>query len=352
MHLRGPVIGSAVALLVAAGTGGAAGATDAAPSHVPSSYQVHKQFADQPHVAAHVNPHLVNPWGLAQPPLGPVWVADNGTDVASLYTTNVTIPLTVSIPQGAPTGQVYNPTSGFRVTTSRGPKPALFIYSSEAGVISGWSAASGTSAALVTQVDGADFKGLAISTMGGPARVYAADFHNGTVDVWDSSWHSVPASFTDPNVPAGFAPFGIQAVGDRILVSYAKQDGDRKDDVPGAGNGYLDLFDRNGMLLHRVVSRGPLNSPWGIDIAPAQFGRFSGALLVGNFGDGLIHAFSPTTGALLGTLRDARGHAVVLDGLWGLLNGNGISAPRNAVIFSAGPDGESHGLLGFLTANR
>jgi uncharacterized protein (TIGR03118 family) len=356
MHLRPPVLGSAVALIVAATVGGTVGAVSAQaapqqPALPGNSYLVHNQFADQPGVAAHQDSALVNPWGLAQAPFGPLWVADNGTDVSTLYTPNFKWPLTVTIPGGAPTGQVYNPTFGFRVSTPRGQKPALFIYSSEAGVISGWSAASGTMAVQASKNDGAIYKGLAISTTGGPARIYATDFHNGRVATWDSSWNPVNALFRDPHLPARYAPFGIQALGNNILVSYAKQDADREDDVPGMGHGYLDLFNRNGVFLHRVASKGPLNSPWGIDVAPANFGAFSGDVLVGNFGNGLIHAYSPTTGAFLGTLKDKDGHPIILDGLWGLLNGNGLSAPKNAVLFSAGPVKESHGLLGFLTAN-
>jgi uncharacterized protein (TIGR03118 family) len=354
MHLRPPVLGSAIALLAAATVGGTistVGVAGAAPAHPSNSYQVHKQFSDRAHAAAHRDRSLVNAWGIAQSPSSPLWVADNGTNVATLYMTDSKVPLTVSIPGGAPTGQVFNPTSGFRVPTPQGRMPALFILDSEAGVISAWSQASGTMAKQVTKVHDAVFKGLAISTTGGPTRIYATDFHHGVVDVWNSSWDMVPGGFKDPHLPAGYAPFGIQAVGNKILVSYAKQDADRHDDVPGAGHGFLDLYDRNGMFLQRVVSRGPLDSPWGIDVAPAGFGAFSGDLLVGNFGNGLINAFSPTTGAFLGTLKNAGGQPVILDGLWGLLNGNGIFAPKNAVIFSAGPVGESHGLLGFLTAN-
>jgi uncharacterized protein (TIGR03118 family) len=301
-------------------------------------------------MAAHVDPSLVNPWGLAQVPGGPLWVANNGSGTATLYTTNFKLPLTVTIPGGAPTGQVFNPTSGFRVSTPRGNKPALFIYSSETGVISGWSSASGTMAKQVSKNAGAIYKGLAISTTGGPARVYATDFRNGRVDTWNSSWDPQTALFRDPHLPAGFAPFGIQVVGNRILVSYAKQDATRTNNVPGMGSGYVDLYDRDGVFLARVASKGQLNSPWGMDIAPSNFGAFSGDLLVGNFGNGIVNAFSPLTGRFLGTLQDGHGNPVVLDGLWGLVNGNGLSAPKNAVIFSSGPSGETHGLLGYLTA--
>jgi uncharacterized protein (TIGR03118 family) len=236
------------------------------------------------------------------------------------------------------------------VSTPRGNKPALFIYSSETGVISGWSSASGTMAKQVSKNAGAIYKGLAISTTGGPARVYATDFRNGRVDTWNSSWDPQTALFRDPHLPAGFAPFGIQVVGNRILVSYAKQDATRTNNVPGMGSGYVDLYDRDGVFLARVASKGQLNSPWGMDIAPSNFGAFSGDLLVGNFGNGIVNAFSPLTGRFLGTLQDGHGNPVVLDGLWGLVNGNGLSAPKNAVIFSSGPSGETHGLLGYLTA--
>ncbi|TMB49217.1 MAG: TIGR03118 family protein, partial [Deltaproteobacteria bacterium] len=252
-----------------------------------SAYVQHDLVSDGFLPADHVDPNLVNAWGLTAQPASPWWVADNGTDVSTIYTADGTPrPLVVSVPN-APTGAVSNTGSSFVV----GSGPALFLFATEEGKILGWNAALGTTAQVAVDRSGDDaiFKGLAIAG----DRLYATDFHNGQVDVFDGSFGQVdmPGAFVDPSIPPGFAPFGIQNVGGDIFVTYAKQDADREDDVAGPGLGFVDEFDTSGTFLGRVATRGQLNSPWGLAMAPAAFGRFGGDLLVGNFGDGRITAF-------------------------------------------------------------
>jgi uncharacterized protein (TIGR03118 family) len=332
--------------------------------HHGHDLRVHQRnlVADQPGHAELTDPNLVNAWGLAFGPSTPAWVADNGTDVSTLYrgatamTPAVTrVPLVVSIPQGAPTGVAFNGGSGFVVHSGPASGPALFLFSSEAGVISGWNsnvpAAGSTAAQVAATVPGAIFKGLAIAdTKDGP-RLYATDFHNARVDVWNDMFAPAgkPGGFTDPHIPKGYAPFGIQTIGHRLVVTYAKQDPAAEDDVHGPGFGFVDLYNTSGKLLRRLVSRGPLNAPWGIALAPRHFGGASGDLLIGNFGDGRIHAFNPNNGRFLGALRE-HGRKLAIDGLWALEFGNGVIGNRNTLLFTAGPDDESHGLFGALTA--
>jgi uncharacterized protein (TIGR03118 family) len=197
---------------------------------------------------------------------------------------------------------------------------------------------------------GAVYKGLAISTVNRP-RLYAADFSAGTVDVYNGIFRRVitMGNFADAQLPAGFAPFNVAVLGDKIYVAYAKQDSEHTDEVAGPGIGRVDVFSLNGTLLARATDHSALNAPWGLAIAPTGFGSFSGDLLVGNFGDGRIHVYDPTDLSFIGTLRDAKQHPIKIDGLWALLPGNGVEAGTDEVIFSAGPDDEQHGLLGTLS---
>jgi uncharacterized protein (TIGR03118 family) len=299
-----------------------------------------------------VDPDLVNPWGLAFNPTGPLWVADNGTGVSTVYSaTGQPVPLVVNVPvadggtpPSAPTGLVFNATA----TTFMGDK---FIFSTANGTISGWQ--TGTAATL--RVDNSPtstvYKGLALTTVNNVARLYATDFHNAKIDVFDQTYAKVTPTggFTDANIPTGFAPFGIQAVGAVVWVTYAKQDATKTVDVAGAGNGYVDVFDFDGNLTRRAISQGALDAPWGIAIAPADFGAFSNALLVGNFGDGHINAYNAATGTLLGAALDLNGVPLAIDGLWSLVFGNDTNgAPHNRLFFTAGPKMETHGLLGHL----
>jgi uncharacterized protein (TIGR03118 family) len=247
---------------------------------------------------------------------------------------------------------VFNGTADFEVSAGA---PARFIFATEDGTISGW--ASGTSAVLKVDNSASEaiYKGLAIGNNGVANFLYAANFHEGTIDVFDATYASatLAGSFSDPTIPTGYAPFNIQNIGDILYVTYALQDADAEDDVPGLGHGFINKFDLNGNLIARFISRGSLNSPWGLAVAPATFGAFANALLVGNFGDGRINAFDPATGILLGQLADDSGHAISIEGLWGLKFGNGGNGGNlNALYFAAGIAGpdelEDHGLFGSI----
>ncbi|SRR5579884_98028 len=332
-----------------------------------NAYLQHNLVADTPGVADRTDPNLIDPWGISESAASPFWVSDHGTGLATLYnSTGVPQALKVIIPAGAasgsgaagkPTGQVQNSAAAsgaFPVATGRA---ASFIFATEDGTISGWNANVDAAHAIVkvdNSTSGAVYKGLALGTPASGARLYAANFSAGTIDVFDANFNPVTlasGAFTDAQIPAGFAPFNIQNLGGKLYVTYAKQDSDKVHDVAGLGNGYVDVFDLNGNLLQRLAAGGPLNSPWGVAIGPANFGAFSNDVLVGNFGDGKINAFDPATGAFLGALQDPAGNVISIPGLWGLQPGNGGNGgDKNAVYFAAGPGGEKHGLFGSLQA--
>jgi uncharacterized protein (TIGR03118 family) len=319
--------------------------------------------------AAHTDAHLVNPWGLAyigSPVNGPFWASDNASGYSTLYdgagapqSTVVTVPAPAVNPSGAPgspTGIVANSNSGagaFPVSEGTATGPSLFIFATEDGLIAGWDPAVDANNAIVA-VDnsGADgkgtnavYKGLAL--LG--SNLYATDFRNGYVEVFGPAFNHL-ATFSDSTLTAlGYAPFGIATISGDLYVTFAEQDAAKHDDVPGAGHGYLDVFTATGNLVTRLS--GPeFNSPWGLALAPSSgFGQFSGDLLVGNFGDGTVNALDPNSGQPLGKLSDAGGNPIVIDGLWGLLFGNGGSAgPTTSLYFSAGPGAETHGLFGSI----
>jgi len=303
------------------------------------------------------DPNLVNGWGLARSGTSPWWVADNGTDKATLYNAAGAInPLVVTV-DGGPTGEVFaGVANNFPVATATSTTlgPAAFVFDGEDGLIRAW---RGGSTALVTAhgEPGAIYKGLAIAqpAPGGPL-LYAADFHDARVDVFNGAWQLVtqPGSFTDPSLPDGYAPFGIQTIGSRVFVSYAKQDEDAEDEVAGQGRGFVDAYDLEGNLLARVAQHGQLDAPWGLALAPDTFGRYAGDLLVGNFGDGQINAYEELPNgqfAHRGTLRDAAGGKLSIDGLWALEFGNGgQNGTPDQLFFTAGPDDETHGLFGMI----
>jgi uncharacterized protein (TIGR03118 family) len=305
---------------------------------------------------------LTNSWGIASSPTSAFWVADNGADMSTLYNGALAgspftkVPLTVSIPAGAPTGVVFNSTSDFMVHSGSANGPALFLFASENGQINGWNPgvpppSPSTAAQSGVTTPNAVYKGLALANNGSGNFLYATNFRTGKIDIFDKTFSptTLAGSFTDPTLPAGFAPFGIANLNNQLYVTYAKQDAAMHDDVKGPGNGFVDIFDFNGNFKKRLVSNGVLNSPWGLAVAPANFGDLSGDLLVGNFGDGRINAFDPTSGASKGTLNDAAGNPITIDGLWGLAFGNGMAAgDKNVLFFAAGPNGEIDGLFGSL----
>jgi uncharacterized protein (TIGR03118 family) len=341
-----------------------------------------------------VDPNLVNPWGVGESSTSPFWISDNGMGLSTLYLTDGTkLGLKVSIPapgadpfgsDGAPTGVVFNTASasgafmvfGCSAGGSPAHAPATFLFATEDGTIVGWNGAVGPKAtdgscpgfvgtnthAIIafTQAD-AVYKGLAIGTaMVGPGSspttvpvLYATNFHNGTVDVFDGSFgtpSNLPAgAFADPGLPKGYAPFNIVPVGGRLFVTYAVQDADAHDDVAGQGHGIVDTFTPEGKMLARFAQHGQLDSPWGVAPAPASFGEAAGKLLIGNFGNGHINIFDPTTGEFLDKLRNTHGQALVIDGLWTIMFGNGVNGGKSTLLyFTAGPNDESDGLFGSI----
>ena len=337
---------TAAALVVAVATpAGAAG----------GGYIQENLVSDQPGVAQLTDPQLVNAWGMSRGPNTPVWVSDNGADVTTLYNgaignpeTPVAKVLTVSIPGGVPTGQVFNDSGATNFLLPGTTTSARFIFIGEDGDLSAW--AGGPAATLVGHTDGAVYKGLALDHSPSGPMLLAANFHDNRIDIFDGTFAPVSNSgmFSDPTLPAGYAPFNVAEINGQIFVSYALQDAAGEDDVAGAGHGFVDVYTTSGAWVKRFATHGVLNSPWGMTLTPASFGPFSGDLRIGNFGDGRIHAFDPNSGEVLGTLRGTSGRPLAIDGLWALMVGDASSGGVNSLWFSAGPDDEAHGLLGVL----
>jgi uncharacterized protein (TIGR03118 family) len=348
-----------LAVIAVLGLGGAGTASAGGNDH-RHAFKQRNLVSDIAGVARITDRNLVNPWGLAAGPSTPLWVADNGTGVSTIYSgaihgsIPVIQPLVVTIPGGAPTGAVFNPTDRFVVQAGGASGPARFIFASEVGQITAWSpdVPPATQAQPEVTTPGAVYKGIALAhTRKGP-RLYATDFHDARIDVFDGHFAPVslpPGAFVDNAIPSGFAPFNIQLLDGRLYVTYAMQDADAHDDVPGPGLGFVDVYDVKGHLLKRLVSQGNLNAPWGLVIAPRHFGGFGGDLLVGNFGDGLINAYDPFDGHFDGQLVNKDGNPIQIDGLWALRFGNGVFGSPRDLIFSAGIADEAHGLLGKIT---
>jgi uncharacterized protein (TIGR03118 family) len=335
-------------------------------------------------VAPNMDPVLQNAWGVTfTPGASPFWIADNATGCSTLYdgegviasTLQVKIPLPGgSVPSAckpatsntsptpaAPTGVVWNPTTTFLVPNQSTNTPAIFIFDTEDGTISAWAGGLTPADQAVLAVDnsgsGAVYKGLVFGTNTKGVFLFATNFNAGTVDVFGPATASsngmyvqvtTDGGFVDSDIPSGFAPFGIQNINGNLFVTYAKQNTAKHDDVAGPGNGFVDVFDTDGNLLRRFASQGPLNSPWGVARASFAFGRFSGDILVGNFGNGKINAFD-SDGRFLGTLQDVNGKPIVIDGLWTLTLGGGRNSNSSTLYFTAGPDGETNGLFGTIT---
>jgi len=324
-----------------------------------NAYIQHNLVSDLPGRADLLDTNLTNPWGIAFSATSPFWIADNHSGLSTLYnSTGMVQTLVVTIPPpagqpgpAAPTGIIANSVPGFWAT---GTNAAHFIFATEDGTISAWS--SGTNAVLKVDysMSNAVFKGLAAGVSQGTNYLYATDFHNGQVDVFNTNYLQVATGggFLDPSIPAGFAPFGIQNLNGLIYVTYALQDADKEDDVSGIGNGYVDVFDTDGHLVQPLISQSVLNSPWGMALAPKGFGAYGGDLLVGNFGDGRINVFNPPDGAWVGTLMsDTNGTPIEEQGLWALVFGNGHSGgDAFTLYFTAGPHGENDGLFGSIAA--
>ncbi len=332
-------------------------------------YQQTNLVSDGSIPAAHVDPNLVNAWGIVFNPTAFVWIADNGTGRSTLYdgagTPSPSVPgppLVVQIPSGnnvydppgAPTGIVFNASSDFQVTNGTSKGPSRFIFATEEGIIAGWApTVDGTHALFALQTPGAIYKGLALTGNGSGNFLYAADLFGGKIDVFDASFNPVKTSggFVDPALPAGFAPFNITAIQGDLYVTFAFHEAGEEDETAGPGLGIVDVFDADGHLIRRVATRGKLNAPWGVALAPSTFGKFANDLLVGNFGDGAINAFDARNGTFKGQLRDVGGKVLKIDGLWGLAFGNGVLGQKTSTLFfTAGPADETKGLYGSLTA--
>jgi len=335
-----------------AGAGGAAGGDQGeagAPTLAEYAVKLTNLVSDQDNVAAQKDTRLINAWAIAINPGAQVfWLSSNhggstpvyGAD-GSIKPVDPTVAPVAGADPGSPTGQVFNSGANFM-----GDK---FIVDTEDGQIMGWAAGAAFTqrAHSVTAI----YKGLALVGTGNAQRILAANFHDGRIDTYDLAYLTEPEAFKDPSIPAGFAPFNVVTIGDQVYVAYAKQDDDKEDDVAGAGNGYVSVFDTAGTLVKSWLKGGKLNSPWAISPAPAAFGLPATALLVGNFGDGWIRAYDTVTGALLGALTDNTGAPLVIPGLWDLKVGPpGTTDLSNTLFFSAGPAGETHGLFGKLEA--
>jgi uncharacterized protein (TIGR03118 family) len=313
--------------------------------------------SDIPGLASFTDPNLVNPWGLARSGAGPWWVANNGTGTSTLYNGlgqpfPVMSPLVVTIP-GAPTGTVFNGTSDFQLAPDN---PATFIFVGEDGTISGWNRNVDPTNALIKfagPTGTANYKGVTLAERNGANFLYVANFLAGTVDLFDGNFapFSLPAgAFTDPTLPPGFAPFNVQNIDGFIYVMYAMQDEEKADEVAGPGLGFVDKYDVNGVLLLQLNSGWWMNAPWGIALAPSDFGKESGRLLVGQFGSGQIATFDEKHGNYHGLMRGLVGHPLEIEGLWAIGFGNdGLAGAANELFFTAGIQDEEHGLFGKIT---
>ena len=348
-----------ICLAVSVGCGGYS--SSPAPT-AASGFQQTNLVADTAGSASHTDPGMLNPWGIAFAPGQPFWIAENNLGRARVFDPSGApgIPVGIAIPTAsqtdpasAPTGVLFNPIDeDFRV----GANPAQFLFATENGTVSTWAGVNGTLPSIATLAldnssEGAVYKGLAILNPACCREFLAlADFNGGFIATYTVSFDrlAAPGTFTDPSLPAGYAPFNIQQIGSQVFITYAVQDGARQDPVRGAGNGIVDIFDQEGNFQRRFVTNGPLNAPWGIAKASGNFGPFSNAILIGNFGDGLINAFDPATGNFLGQLKDGNGKIISNPGLWALVfRSDGVGDP-NTLYFTAGSSGEDHGVFGAI----
>lgn len=378
-------LGLVFAITLAA-CGGSDGSSPAGSTSMPSAPPTTSGFVDTALASDKVgivattttiDANLSNPWGVAIAPGLPFWIADNNSNLSTLYSgtgaveTNsvtgsndvgITIPASAAGVPANPTGQVYNGNGGFLIATSAGQETALFIFDGEGGTIAAWANDSGAKAVtayddgVANGTDHAVYKGLAIGIVNGATFLYATDLHNNKVDVFDTNFTKPAAmqgKFVDPAIPGGFAPFGIAALNDQLYVSYAKQDAAKHDEAMGAGLGYIDVFDFSGNFVSRFASAGALNAPWGMAVAPSGFGTLAGDLLIGNFGDGKINIFAPNGAALatsMGSLTVTNDGTFVLPGLWSLVFGNGDSdKPLTTLFYTSGFKDQTDGVFGSIS---
>ena len=333
------------------------------------AYLVHNLVSDIPDLADFTDPNLLGAWGISESPASPFWIADAGSGFSTLYgTSGSPVALVVKIAPskasgtgapGIPTGTVWNlSTGGFEIASG---KATPFLFATLDGTIQGWSSAVDATHSKImvdNSAAGASYFGLAMATdpVSSNSYLYAANFSAGTVDVFDSNYNqlALPGSFRDPSIPAGYAPFNVQNLGGKLYVAFARRNATQSFSMSGPGLGYVDVFATNGVMIQQLIAKGPLNAPWGLAIAPTGFGDYAGDLLVGNFGDGTINVFNPTTGAFIAQLNDPIGAPITIPNLWALQPGNGGSGgEKAAVYFTAGipgPDNGNHGLFGRLHA--
>jgi len=315
----------------------------------------HNLVSDVPGLADTTDASLVNPWGITRGPSTPWWVADNGTSVSTLYTgAGAKVPLTVAIPPSgsSPTGTVFNGTADFKV----GANPSRFLFVTQQGTIAAWAPANGTNAVTMVAHPGtAVYTGVTLGEDGGNNRLYAANFIGG-VEVYDGNFQPVTLSagaFTDSALPPGFFPFNVQNIGGKIFVAFAFHEPGEEDEEAGRGLGYVDAFDTSGHLLMRLRHGKWMNAPWGLAQAPANFGKWSNRILVGQFGSGQIASFNASNGEFMGLLRGEHGKPVEIEGLWGIMFGNDAAAgASNTLFFAAGIEDETHGLFGTLVPDK
>jgi len=373
----------ALTVTACGGGGGSSGSSTMSQIDPPAatSFTDTASVADNSSVVATAttfNANLQNPWGIAVAPGLPFWIADNNSNLSTLYSgkgevetgtitgsnaVGIAIPASAAGVPSNPTGQVYNGNGGFLIPTSHGQEAALFMYDGEGGTIAAWAQDSGATAVtayddgLANGANHAVYKGLAMGAVHGAAYLYATDLHNNKIDVFDTTF-SKPAAmqglFVDPTMPAGFVPFGIAAVNGELYVTYATQDAAKHDETIGAGLGYVDVFNFNGTFVSRFASAGALNAPWGIAVAPSGFGSFSGDVLIGNFGDGTINIFTPngSLASYVGQLMVANGGTFMVPGLWALVFGNGDpDKPLTTLYYTAGFAEQRDGVFGSITAS-
>jgi uncharacterized protein (TIGR03118 family) len=326
-----------------------------------SVYSVHNLVSDGSVVADHTDANLKNPWGVAFNPSGFVWVSNNHSGTSTLYNgAGVPQSLVVKVPgapgggaTGSPTGIVFSGSTDFVVSNGSASGASRFIFCTEDGTISGWAPTVDVNNALIAvNRPGSNYKGLAVASNADGNHLYAADFHNARIDVFDKNFAltTVAGGFKDKKIPVRYAPFNIQALGGLLYVAYAKRDKGGEDEKAGPRLGFVDVFNTDGQRLHRLVKHDGLNAPWGLALAPADFGQFSNLLLVGNFGDGTISAYDPVSGQARGMLKDTSGMPLHIDGLWGMAFGNGVQGQgKNVLYFAAGPLGEAGGVYGSVS---
>ena len=340
-------LGRATALLLAVATLGIPNVTRA------QGYTETDLVSDIAGRAQQTDSNLVNPWGLVPGPTGVFWVADNVTGKSTLYDASGTVlPLVVTIPGGRPTGIAVTEAATFEFTSGDSTVHAVFIFVSQSGTISAWSPANPTAATQVASTPGAVYLGVALASTASGARLYANDFAGGKIDVFDGHFQRVtlPYSFADPTLPAGYSPFNIASINGQLYVAYAMRNASSGDEVAGPGLGIIDVFNMDGLLIYRFANFGALDAPYAMVVSPAGFGEQGGRLLVGNFGDGHINAFTLSSGDLVGAVHTPLGDAIAPEGLWGLHFGRQGSAPgaENRLYFAAGIGGEAHGLFGYI----